>query len=91
MGKSYSVVFGLSTEKYSVVFGFCAAYDGGMAAKHAPETREVVTCRLRPELIQRLDALADGDRRSRSEMIEIAVERLLEAMEPKGEGRRKSK
>ena len=48
-----------------------------MSAKHATETREVVTCRIRPDLIRQLDALGLTERRSRSELIEMSVEMYL--------------
>ncbi len=48
-------------------------YNDRMAARHAEEKREVVTCRIEPGLIRAIDALAEADRRSRSEKIEEAI------------------
>jgi predicted transcriptional regulator len=53
------------------------------AARHAKETREVVTFRMEPALIRGIEALAAADRRSRSEMIEQAVRELIERRQGK--------
>lgn len=58
-----------------------------MAARHAETPREVVTCRIEPELLRQLDVVAERERRSRSEMIEIAVRALVEGpVVPKKKG-----
>jgi metal-responsive CopG/Arc/MetJ family transcriptional regulator len=54
-----------------------------MAAKHAENTRSVVTCRIEPSLLERLDKVSEKEERSRSEMIERAVRELVERHERK--------
>jgi predicted transcriptional regulator len=53
-----------------------------MAPRHAESPRVVVTCRIEPELLKRLDTAAEADRRSRSEMIEQAVREMLDRQQP---------
>lgn len=48
--------------------------------RHAAETRKVVTCRMKPSVRAALDIAADRERRSASELMEIAVEQMLTRM-----------
>ncbi len=54
-----------------------------MAPSSSERPREVVTCRLRPDIVKRLDAEAKADNRSRSELIEMLCERGLDSIDKK--------
>jgi hypothetical protein len=74
---TYAVVCCLSIQTYAVEVGKVRLYAVLMAARHADTKREIVTCRIEPGLLAKLDTIAEHERRSRSEMIEMAVEELI--------------
>jgi predicted transcriptional regulator len=57
------------------------SYDEAMTPKPTKEPREVVTCRILPGIIAKLDVAASADSRSRSEMIERAVVEFLDRLD----------
>jgi len=58
-----------------------------MSPRPAQEPREVVTCRILPDLIKKLDEIAAADNRSRSEMIEMAVREMIARNSKKAKGK----
>ena len=80
-GIVYAIVCGLAIEVFACILIASGVLSGSMAARHSDVTRVVVTCRLVPDLIRKLDRLGEEDRRSRSELIEMAVREFLEKRE----------
>lgn len=53
-------------------------------AKQSKEAREIVTCRIAPEIVVELDSIALAEARTRSQVIEIASREFVARYNRKG-------